>query len=347
MAAVRVPAKDKLSLVSNLGTMITSGIPILDAVETMLAESKGPMKTVLEHFRDSLSEGKPLSHAMEQLPATFDPVMVNVVKAGEEAGTLEQSLADMTLMIKRDMALSDSIRASLIYPGFIMLVFGGMLALILVFVVPRIAKVFTGLKVVLPTPTKILIQVSDFLLNYYLFIIIGLILFVVGAVMLYRAKRRKMIAFLLNMPFLRSIGRQIDLTRFSRSMALLLHAGIPIGDALDLSAKVVNKKEVAAIIDGMKHAVDQGKPMSDALEHAQDIVPSVMKRIIQTAEASGTLDKTMQELADYFELQVNRSLKTITTLLEPVMIVVIGLLVGAAMLAIIAPIYNLVGQVQG
>lgn len=341
-----IQSKDKLALISNLATMMNAGIPILEAIDSLAEESKGPIRKVLTVLRDALYEGHPLSHGMEQLPTVFDPVTINLVRAGEEAGTLETVLKDLTKSIKKEMAFSDRLKASMTYPAFVLVIFVGVLAFILAFVIPRISKVFTGFNGELPAATIFLMRASDMLLAYYPFIIAGSILAIVALTVLYKRNRRLILNTLLSLPGLRRLGHEIDLANFTRSMGLLLNAGIPISEALEFSEEVVAKKDVLRMIHNMQERVSAGKPLSEGLRDSGKVVPQMMVRIIETAETSGALEASMQDLAVYFESQVNKTLKNMSTLLEPIMLVVMGLLVGGMMLAVIAPMYNLITQLN-
>ncbi len=342
---IRLSPKDKLTIMSNLATMLGSGIPILEAVDTLLEDNKGPTRRILLLFKASLSDGRPLSHAMKKAPRVFDPVTVNLLQAAETAGTLEEALHDLAISIKKDMSFNDKIRSSLLYPGFIMVIFVLVLTVILVFVVPRISKVFLGLRVELPLPTVLMIKLSDFVVNYYPYILLAIAISIAILIWLFRTKRQAILNVFLNLPLLTRLGRLIDLTRFTRSMGQLLRAGVPVAEALQLSAKVVTKREIAAFIERMYQSVSAGSPLSGGLKGSEHVIPPILLHIMQTAERSGTLEKSMQELSEYCETQVSRTLKNITTLIEPVLIVVIGLLVGGMMLAIIAPIYSIISQI--
>jgi type IV pilus assembly protein PilC len=338
--------QDKLALISNLGTMLSAGIPILEAVETLEQDSKGPSRKFLKLLVVYLNEGKPISEAMKQMPQAFDPVTINIVMTAEEAGTLTETLKDLEVSLKNDMAFRDQLRTSLTYPAFIFVILLGVLLLMLTFVVPRIAKVFTGLHVQLPPTTKALINVSDFLVSNYKLVAVGAFVFIAFMAVLIHTQRRAMVNALLQLPFLTSLGREIDLTRFTRSLGLLLKAGVPIGEALKLSREVIIKKEIRRMADNMIVAINEGKPLSDGLEQSKRVTPTIMRRLIDTAERSGSLEASMQNLSEHFQTRVSHRLKMIATLVEPVMIVVVGLLVGGIMLSIIAPIYNLINQVR-
>lgn len=338
--------KDKLMLISNLGTMLSSGIPIMEAVDAILEDNSGNQKKVLKVLKEDLNQGKTISESFGRFPRAFDPVTVNLIKAAEKAGDLDTILKDLSINIKKEIEFNEKVKGALTYPIFVLIVFVGVLGLMLVFVIPRISSVFKKLNVTLPLPTQILIAVSDFVLKYTLPFLIGLGLFIVIFVLLYKTQKRKVLNVFLSLPLLSTLAQEIDLTRFNRSMALLLSSGLPIVEALTLAQNIVNKKQIYRAVELSREAVSAGKNLSEGLRSAKKTIPGVMVRIIEAGEKSGSLDKSMQELADYFDEEVSNKLKALSTLLEPIMLVVIGILVGGMMLAIIAPIYGLIGDIS-
>lgn len=344
--SLRISSADKLGLVSNLATMLSAGIPILEVVDSLLEDAKGNPKKLLESLKADLSQGNHVSDAFAKFPKIFDKITVNLIKASEEAGTLDVTLSDLKTSIKKDAEFSDKIKGAMTYPVLIFFVFLGVLLMILVVVVPKISSVFTRLNVPLPLPTKILIGLSQILTEYTIFALIGLVGLGIGGFFLYREKKREFLHFLFMFPLVSSLAQQIDLTRFSRSLYLLLNAGIPIASALELSQEVVLKREVAAAIAHSKAVVLSGSKLSDGLKNAKNVFPSIMIKITEAGEKSGSLDKSMQDVSEFLDYQVEKTLKTLTTLLEPIMLIVVGVLVGGMMLSIIAPIYGLIGQVS-
>ncbi len=344
---ITISGNDKLGLVSNLSTMITAGIPILETVDSLLEDVKGNTKKVLEAVREDLIQGKHLYSSFSRFPGIFDKVTVNIIKASEEAGTLDVSLKDLKSQIKKDMEFGDKVKGALTYPVLILMVFFGVLLMILIVVIPKISTVFLHLNVVLPLPTLVLIYISNAILTYTIPIIIGLALLGVGFVSLYRAKKQMVLHFFYGLPIVSKLVKEIDLTRFSRSMYLLLTSGITITSALDLTKDVVLKPEISSAIAYANEMVMAGKRLSDGFKEKKGAFSSIMIKIIEAGEKTGTLDKSMLDISEYLDYEVSNTLKTLTTVLEPVMLVFVGILVGGMMLAIIAPIYGLIGQVGG
>lgn len=336
---------EKLGMISNLATMLAAGIPILEVINSLLEDARGNTKKILETLHDDLIAGKRVSASFATFPRVFDAVTISVLKASEEAGTLDIVLKDLRKNLQKEIEFSDKIKAALIYPIFILLVFAAVLLMILVVVIPKISLVFSRLRTQLPLPTRILIFASDILLHDTVFIIAGLSVIIVGGIFLYRSRRDTMLDTLFSLPLISNLIKEIDLTRFSRSLYLLLSSGLPIVTALEFTADVVIKRKTRQIILTSREKVLAGKKLSEGFREAKGYFPTIMIKLMESGEKTGTLDRSMQDISEYFDYQVSNTLKTVTSLLEPIMLVIVGGVIGALMLAIIAPIYGLIGQV--
>jgi len=337
---------DKLTLISNLSTLLSAGIPILPSIESLLEDSKGSLKIILDEARADLLQGKHLYTSFAKFPKVFNKVLVNTIKGAEEAGQLSTILKDLKEQIRKDIEFSDKIKAALTYPVLVLFVLIGIVFFILVVAVPKIASVFSKLRIELPLPTKILIFASNIILNYTIPFIIAVVLLCIGLVFLYKEKKQWLVSLLHPIPLLSKIITEIDLARFSRSLYLLLSSGISITNALDLTKDTVLKPEIAKAINFAKETILAGDNLSFAFKKHKKIFPSVMVKIIEAGEKTGTLDKSMLDVSEYFEYRVTNSVKTLTTVLEPIMLLIVGVLVGGIMLSIISPIYSLIGQVS-
>lgn len=338
-------ANDKIALVSSLHTMLSSGIPILETVESLLEDSKGGMKKLLEALKQDLGQGQHMYITFAKFPKIFDKVTVNIIKSSEESGTLDIALDDLRSSIRKDIEFNDKIRSALIYPAFIVVVFFMVMVVILVVVIPKISVVFSQLNVTLPLPTKIMIFMSNALLKYTLQIIAVAAVIIAAVGYLFKQNKRLFIQTLTSLPLVSLLTQQIDLTRFTRSLYLLLTAGIPITTALELTQDVVIKKDIANAIKHAKNYVYSGKKLSEGFKDSKKVIPPIMIKIIEAGERSGSLDKAMLDVSEYLDYQVSNTLKTLTALIEPIMLVGVGVLVGGMMMAIIAPIYQMIGQV--
>lgn len=344
-ASATISSQDRLNLTSSLATMLTSGIDILEAVESLIGESKGNLLKILKSLKEDLNQGKTVSESFSRFPKAFDPITINLIKAAEETGTLDLTLKDLTETIKKDMDFVSKVKGALAYPILVVIVLIGVVVLNLFFVIPRIATVFTKLRVQIPTPTKILIEISNFVTHNTLYTIAALLAAMIAIYLLFKIKKQLLLNILFSFPLISKLIVEIDLTRFTRSMGVLLKSGIPITDSLELSEKVVIKSAVKSAIAESLRLVNSGKNISDGLSKYPKTVPGFAIRIIEAGERSGSLEKSMTELAEQFDSRVTNRLKSLTTLIEPLLLLFVGLMVGAIMLAIIAPIYKLIGSI--
>lgn len=342
---ISLSTNDKISLLSNFATMLGAGIPILETVDSLLDGAKGNQKIILETLRADLSQGQHVYTTFAKFPKVFNKVTVHVLRASEEAGTLEEALNDLRGNIRKEAEFTDKVKSALIYPAFIALVFFGVLLLMLLFVIPRISSVFSRLQVELPLPTKLLIGLSDMMLHNTVVFSIGFFVSVVVGILLYKKQKKHIIQAFCSLPIISQLVTEIDLNRFTRSLYLLLTSGIPITTALELCQEVVVKPETQKAVIHAKEMIMGGKKLSEGFKDNKNIFPIIMIKITEAGERSGSLDKAMNDIADYLDYQVSATLRTITALIEPVMLVVVGLLIGGMMLAIIAPIYSLISQV--
>jgi type IV pilus assembly protein PilC len=344
---VTLSTNDKLAIISNLATMLKAGIPILEAVDSLRDDSKGGQKKVLDTLAEDLIQGKGVSYSFARFPKIFNKVAVNIIKAAENAGTLDTTLIDLKESIKRDMEFSGRIKEALVYPALIMVVFVGISLMILTFVIPKISTVFSNLHVEMPLVTKVMIFMSDIILKQTIPLIISLVIIFTLAYFIFKRQKKNILNLITKLPYISDLSKKIDVTRFSRTLYLLLSSGIPINSALQLSEDVVLRKDVAKAIKHLSEIVLSGKKISIGLKDYKKIFPTILIKITEAGEKTGTLDKAMQEASEYMDYEVASSLKTVTTLIEPLMLVLVGVAVGGMIMSIISPIYGMVGQLGG
>lgn len=343
---IKLSSSERIAFISNLSTMLSAGIPILDAINNLLEDSKGNVRKVLETLRDDLTQGHQVNYSFAKFPNVFDKVTVNVVKASEEAGTLDVTLKDLRETLRKQEEFNDKVRSSLLYPAFIIGVFFLVLLVNLIFVIPKIALVFKNLRVPLPLPTQILIFISDLITKNTLAVLGVTAVIFLFFFYLFTQKRGFVLNIFYSLPGISNLVKLIDITQVTRSLHLLLSSGLSIVAALDLTSDVVIKTETKRIVDKSKEQILAGKTFSDGLRTGKGYIPIMMIKLVETGEKTGTIDKSMQDISEYYDYQVTNTLKTLTALLEPVTLVLVGIVVGAMMISIIAPIYSLIGQVS-
>lgn len=342
---LRLSAEEKIGLVSNLSTMLAAGIPLAETVASLLEEAKGSQKKILLTLQDDITAGKQISESFAKFPFVFNKVTISLIKAAEEAGTLEATLKDLEVSIRDEREFEDKVKSAMFYPMVVMVIFIGVLLSMLLIVIPRISTVFSRLQVPLPLPTKILIFTSDALIHNWLIISTVILLLATTLVILFQTKREMILGVFFGFPVISKLIRQIDITRFARSLHLLLSSGIPITSSLELAQAVILKKEVKTLVQKAREQAGAGHPFSQGLRSKHNIIPSMMIKLMEVGEKSGTLEESMLNVANHMDYQVSKSIKKLTALLEPVMLVLVGLAVGGMMMSIIAPIYGLISQV--
>lgn len=338
---------DKLVLVGNLGTMLSSGISIIESVESLEEDAKGNLLVVLSTLRQDLEQGLQVHESLGQFTKVFDGVNINIIRAAEESGTLDKVLHDLRDTTMKDMEFKDKIKGAMMYPAFIFIIFIFVLLGMLYGIVPKIGGVFKSLRIPLPFATKVLLAMSDFLINNTILTLCVVVLGTIGLVWFYKAQKKLVLTILFGFPIITTLVRDIDLTRFTRSMALLLASGIPITSALELTKDVVIKPQVHDAIDDGYQAILQGGKLSEGLSKRGKLFPGVLKKMIEVGEKSGSLDKSLQDASEFLDYQTSKRIKELTTLLEPLMLVLVAGLVGGMMLAIVAPIYGLISSIGG
>ncbi|HYK09107.1 MAG TPA: type II secretion system F family protein [Candidatus Eisenbacteria bacterium] len=342
---ITLSSSELLNLVSNLSTMLSAGIPILSAIHSLGEEARGNTKKILTEISADLLKGKHLFESLAKFPYVFDTITVNMVRASEQSGTLDIILKDMKEQIKNDIIFNRKIRSALTYPFLVLLVFVAVLLLILVVVMPKIATVFTQLKVKLPLPTKILIFASNVLTHQTIFVIAGLMVLGVGAFLLYRFQKKRVLSFFYKLPLISPLIRDIDLMHFTRSLHLLLNSGTSITTALELTESVVQRPDVARAIAHAKQTILTGKTLSSSFKMHKKIFPGTLIELTQAGEKTGSLAKSLEDISEYLDYRITDTLAVLTALLEPIMLVVVAVMVGSMMVAIIGPIYGLIGQI--
>lgn len=345
-SSVKISAKEKIQLFGNLGTMLAAGVPILEAVTSLLEEAKNNTKTILITLKEDLEAGQVIHNSFEKFPRSFDKVTVNLIKAAEKAGTLETALKDIQEGIRKEMEFADKIRSALMYPIFVIFVFIGVMLMMLIVVIPRISKVFTRLNADLPIATKLMIYASDFLIYQWHWALTGVGIITVVIALLLRYQRDALLSIIFSLPLISGLIRQIDTTRFARSMYLLLNSGLPIVTALELAEDVMSKKEMRKLIENARIMVVSGNRFADGLKTKQKLMSGMTIKLIEVGEKTGTLNKSMKDISDSLDYEVTKDLETATGLLEPIMLVFVGLVVGGMMMSIIGPIYGLISDVQ-
>jgi type IV pilus assembly protein PilC len=342
----RIRTKDKIIFSRQLATLINAGLPLTQSLR--MVKDQIPNKTlqdIVDGVVTSVEGGKSLSASFAEYPKVFDHVFISLIQAGEATGTLDKALERLANQQEKDAAVVSKIRSALIYPGVIFVVIIGVLIFMITTVLPQIVAFFKSEGTGLPLPTRILSAISVFLTHDWWAAII-----IVGgagyAIFRYLKTDRgisMMDDFKMNVPGFGIIFRKIYMARFARTLGTMLSSGIPMLQGLEIVRQGIGNVHVAQTIAGSIEQVKGGKALSSTLVDQPTFLPLVPQMVL-IGEKSGAMDQMLERIATYYENEVDEAIKNISTLIEPIMMIFMGLSIGGVIAAILLPIYSLVGS---
>lgn len=338
-----VSNKDIVILSRQISTLFQAHVSPLRIFRLLSAEIENErLKTVMNEVVEELQGGSSISRALASHPDVFTSFYVNLVRAGEESGSLEKSFAYLADYLDRSYEIISKAKNALVYPAFVVSIFIGVMVLMLTMVIPKIASILTESGQELPIYTKIVIGLSDFLVDY-----VGLILMVVsfGGYGIWRfirtdVGRRAYDEFMISIPVLGGLQRKLMLTRICDNLATMLSSGISMVQALEVTADVVDNKVYEEILNAALIEVRGGRSFADSIAEYPEI-PGVLTQMVKVGEESGSLSEILNTLANFYRREVNNSVDTLIGLIEPAMIVLLGLGVGTLLASVLMPIYNM------
>lgn len=346
---LKISADERLAIIEGLSIMLAAGVPILEALESLSEDIlKKNTKKVLESLTKQISSGKSLAEAMSTLPDTFDPVLINIIKAGEASGKLDEVLSQLAENLKSSMETADNIKSALFYPVLVLATLTAVSFYMFAFALPRIATVFLDLSVKLPAYSEFILNSSLLFKKYWLFIAAFIIISILIGIRLLSIPKikRRLLAVITLIPTLKNLVRYMDLARFTNTSALLLGSGIPIIEVLEIAKGVVISSKLNADISDITDSLAQGTRLAEAMKKRPDSFPALLRRVIGVGEETGSLDKSLANISNHYEKKFTNIVKNLSVLLEPILLIVIGAMVGVVMLSIITPIYQLIGNIN-
>ena len=338
----RINQKEIVFFSRQLSVLIDANVPIVQAIETLTKQSENErFQQVLIDVGSEVEGGASLSAALSRHPNVFSELYISLVKAGEVSGNLREVLGYLANQLERDYETRSRVIGAFYYPGFIFAALIVMVIIVFVFVFPQLTELIKQTAVVLPWSTRILIWLTGFLQHFW-WLVIVLILFAIVLVRLYihsDTGRPVYDRLKLRLPLFGKLAREVYLARFARNLATLLRGEIPIIKAMDTVSTVIGNTVYRDIVLEMAHKVETGSPMADVLVNRPEI-PSAVVQMVNIGERTGKLDELLTKLADFYEREIDRTLKTLTSFIEPALIVVIGLGVAFVIFSVILPIYQ-------
>ncbi|OGD65655.1 hypothetical protein A3F08_02410 [Candidatus Berkelbacteria bacterium RIFCSPHIGHO2_12_FULL_36_9] len=338
----RVTVKDRAFLSRQLATMLSSGLSIDRAIILIAAQSKkNIIKTTLEEIDKDLQAGQSFSSAISRHPKVFDKVYVNVVVSGEAVGKLAEVLTHLSDQLESEDKFRGKIQGAMVYPIFIVLVMIAIMTLMMIKVIPEIAKIFKEAGAELPWTTKILIFVSQGIIDYWWIVIIAIIGIFIGLKIFLATDYGKLLINMIQINLPWGLGKDVYMARFNRTLGMLTSSGTPIIDAVKITADVMNNKIYKTSLENIASQLERGIPMSVPLEKDPHF-PLVVPQMVMVGEQTGRIDQVLNNLANYYENQTDDKIKNLTALFEPALIVLIGIGVGFVVFSVLMPIYQVV-----
>lgn len=344
----RVSLVDKALFAKHLSVMLSSGISLGEALLIASTSARGKLRTVLTQVRESVESGQTLADSFARHPKVFSGLFVNATRAGELSGTLSDNLSNIAKELEKEKELRSKIVSSMVYP-IVVLVAAFVLGMVLSFVVlPKITPLFEGLRVELPVTTRALISFSHFIQNNGVMFFISIVAAI--GLFLWFIKQKFSHPFthkiILKIPIIKSVTRNASLARFCRTLAMLLASGVRIDEALEITKGTTSNYYYRNILEAVTKRIRTGTKLADNLSLYKDFFPPLLTRMVQVGEESGKFEETLFYLADFYEGEVDTATKTLSTAIEPVLLIGIGLVVGFLALSIITPIYDITGNIQ-
>jgi len=343
----RVSLKEKIVFTNELAIMIRSGLPVVKSLESLQEQTTNQyFASVIEKIIVDVKGGDPLSEALAKYPDIFPPLYISVTKSGEKAGKLDEVFLRLAQQLDKDYALLLRVKGAMLYPAFILGALIIVIVLIMIFVMPQLEDVFNDLGASLPLTTNILLKVSSFVRHlWYLLLILILLMFVAYR---YLARSHSGGAWLdrikIKLPLFGQLLRKVYMARFARTAATLVSAGLPLLQTLQTLEDVIGNRVYKEDIKKVEGKVETGYQLSAALKQSP-LFPAMFTNLISVGEQAGNLDQALINLADFFDREVENTTKNLSDLIEPILIVLVGIGIALVIASVLMPIYNLVNVV--
>ncbi|MBW1817304.1 MAG: type II secretion system inner membrane protein GspF [Deltaproteobacteria bacterium] len=339
----RIKTGEIAVLTRQLATLLAAGIPLVEVLDAIISQAANPhLKKIMAQVKDGVTEGNSLAHAFSRHPEVFSSVYVNMVRAGEASGSLEAVLERLADFSEQAEALRGKVRAALAYPVFMLVIGSLILIFLMAYIVPDITRIFTEMDQVLPLPTRMLMGAAAFFRSFWWAFVLAVPF---GALLWRRVRKspngaRSLDKLMLTLPVAGPINRKLALARFGRTLAGLLHGGVSLPQALGIVRNVVNNALFAEAIDAAADEIQAGRDLASQLAGSRWF-PPIAVQMISVGERSGDLDGMLNKMADITETEVETRITALTAMLEPVMILAMGLAVGFIVVSILLPLFEM------
>ncbi len=341
----KVKMHDIILFARQFSTMIDAGLPIIQCLDILFSQqANATFKKMLKEIKESVESGATLAEALKKFPKHFDDLFVNMIAAGEAGGILDAILRRLAAYMEKAAKLKAQVKGAMTYPIVTLIIAVGVLAVILVFVIPVFQEMFADFGGELPVPTQFVVGLSEMVKSKILYIIVGIVLFIFAFKKFYKTDKGHDIAdeLLLKTPVFGELLRKVAVSKFTRTMGTMLASGVAILEALDIVAKTAGNRSVEKAIYSVRTGISEGRTMADPLQES-GVFPPMVCQMIGVGESTGALDAMLEKIADFYDEEVDQAVDNLTSLIEPFMLVFLGVTIGGLVIAMYLPIFKMAG----
>ena len=340
-----VKEKDIILFARQFSTMIDAGLPIIQCLEILYTQQGNKtFKRMIKEIKEQVESGATLAEALKRFPKHFDDLFVNMIAAGEAGGILDAILRRLAAYMEKAAKLKAQVKGAMTYPIVTLCIAVVVLGIILVFVIPVFEEMFADFGGELPVPTQIVVKASEVVKSKILYIIIGIIILGFTAKKFYATQKGQDMAdeFVLKIPVFGELLRKVAVAKFTRTMGTMLASGVAILEALDIVAKTSGNRTVEKAIYDVRSGIAEGRTMADPLQES-GVFPAMVCQMISVGESTGALDSMLEKIADFYDEEVDQAVDNLTSLIEPFMLVFLGVTIGGLVVAMYLPIFKMAG----
>ena len=345
----KVTEKDIVVMTRQFATMIDAGLPLVQCLDILYSQQDNrTFKRILKQIKDDVEEGSTFADALKKHPDVFDELFVNLVAAGEIGGILDVILNRLANYIEKAAKLKKKVKGAMVYPLVVMLIAVCVVAVILIFVIPVFQQMFADFGRALPAPTQFVVNVSNFVKSYIIYLIVLMALCIFAFRRFYRTERGRTIVddLVLKAPVFGVLIRKVAVAKFTRTLGTMISSGVPILDSLDIVAATAGNKTIETALRETRMSISEGRTIAEPLADS-DVFPAMVVQMISVGEATGALDTMLTKIADFYDDEVDAAVEALTAMLEPFMMVFLGGTIGGLVVSMYLPIFQMAGAVGG
>ncbi|MBW2250413.1 MAG: type II secretion system F family protein [Deltaproteobacteria bacterium] len=339
----KVKTRDIILFARQFSTMIDAGLPIIQCLDILYAQQENAtFKKMLRSIKDDVESGSTLAEALKKFPNEFDDLFVNMIAAGEAGGILDTILRRLSTYMEKAARLKSKVKGAMTYPIVTLIIAGAVLAVILVFVIPVFEDMFADMGGELPAFTQMVVKVSDFTKKNVIYIVVGLILFIFAFKKFHSTEKGRALIDknILRLPVFGDLIRKVAVSKFTRTMGTMLSSGVAILEALEIVAKTAGNKTIEKAVYSVRSDIAEGRTMADPLIES-GVFPSMVCQMIAVGESTGALDAMLEKIAIFYDEEVDQAVENLTALIEPFMLVFLGITIGGLVIAMYLPVFKM------